>query len=184
MIEWYIMLIPILIILGSILVLVVVVVAMQPAAFRIERSTLIAAPPTAVFPFVNDFHNWIVWSPWAKIDPAMQQTYDGAAAGNGAIYTWTGNKKVGEGRMTILESRPNELVRIKLEFMKPFVATNTAEFTFVPQGNQTKVVWAMTGQNNFMMKGFNLLMNMDKLVGSDFEKGLASMKAAVESAKT
>ncbi|MFN0197661.1 MAG: SRPBCC family protein [Planctomycetaceae bacterium] len=174
------MLIPILIILGAILILFIVIVAMQPAAFRIERSTTIAAPPAVVFPFVNDFHNWIAWSPWEKIDSTMTKTFDGPASGTGAKYSWSGNKKVGEGRMTILESRANEIIRIKLEFLKPFVATNTAEFTFVPEGTQTRIVWAMTGQNNFMMKGFNLLMNMDKLVGGDFEKGLASMKAAVE----
>lgn len=119
----------ILIALAVIVIVFVAVVAMQPSAFRISRTTTIAAPAAAVFAQVNDFHNWEAWSPWAKLDPAMKQTYEGAPAGTGAIYTWTGNKEVGEGRMTLTESRPNDLIRIKLEFLKPFEATNTAEFT-------------------------------------------------------
>jgi hypothetical protein len=110
----------------------------------------------------------------------MKQAYEGAAAGTGAVYTWVGNKEVGEGRMTITESRPNDLIRIKLEFFKPFAATNTAEFTFKPEGNQTAVTWSMTGDNNFIAKAVHLFMNMDKMIGGQFEKGLASMKSLVE----
>ena len=106
-----------------------VVVAMQPADFRVTRTATIAAPAAAVFAQVNDFHNWQAWSPWEKMDPAMKRTYEGAPAGRGAIYAWVGNKEVGEGRMTVTESRPNELIRIKLEFGKPFRATNVAEFS-------------------------------------------------------
>lgn len=170
----------ILIALAAIVVLFVVIVALQPSEFRVVRSATMSVPPPAVFPHVNDFHHWEAWSPWAKIDPAMKQTYEGAPAGTGAIYSWIGNKKVGEGRMTIMESRRSDLVRIKLEFLKPFQATNTAEFTFQPQGEQTLVTWSMFGVKNFFMKAFGLFMNMDKLVGGDFEKGLASMKAVVE----
>jgi Polyketide cyclase / dehydrase and lipid transport len=158
----------------------VVVVAVQPADFRITRTRTIAAAPSAVFPHVNDFHNWGAWSPWEKLDPQMKKTYDGSPAGVGAMTSWSGNNKVGEGRMTIEESRPSELVRIKLEFLRPFKATNTAEFTFKPEGNQTLMTWSMIGKRNFMMKGFCLFMNMDKLVGGDFEKGLANLKAVVE----
>jgi hypothetical protein len=131
---------------------------------------------------VNDFHNWTAWSPWAKLDPAMKQTYEGAPAGTGAVSTWAGNKDVGEGRMTIIESRPSELIRIKLEFFKPFAATNTAEFTFKPAGDQTAVTWSMAGEKNFMAKAFGLFMNMDKMIGDDFEKGLANLKSVTETA--
>ena len=163
-----------------IILLFVIVVAMQPADFRITRSTTIAAPAETVFAHVNDFHKWDAWSPWAKLDPAMKQSYEGSAAGTGAIYTWDGNKDVGTGRMTLTESRSNELVRIKLEFLKPFAAVNDTEFTFKPEGNQTAVTWSMTGKNNFIAKAFSLIMNMDKMVGGDFEKGLAQMKTLAE----
>jgi hypothetical protein len=170
----------ILIPLAAIVVVFVAVVAMQPSEFRIVRSATIAAPASAVFAQVNDFHHWEAWSPWAKLDPALKQTYEGPAAGTGAIYTWAGNNKVGEGTMTLTESRPTDLIRIKLEFRRPFKATNTAEFTFKPDGNQTGVAWSMSGRNNFMAKAFCLFMNMDKMVGGDFEKGLAQMKSVVE----
>jgi hypothetical protein len=159
-----------------------IIVSRRPSVFRVERSATIAAPPPAVFAQVNDFHNWEAWNPWAKIDPTMKQTYEGPPAGTGAIYRWAGNKEVGEGRMTITESRPSDLIRIKLDFMKPFRASNIAEFTFKSQGNQTAVTWSMTGQNNFMAKAIHLFMNMDKMVGTQFEKGLASMKSVVEAA--
>jgi hypothetical protein len=170
----------ILIIVAVVIVLFIVVVAMQPSDFRVERSGSIAAPASAVFPQVNDFHNWTAWSPWEKLDLAMKKTHEGPAAGTGAIYSWNGNKQVGEGRMTILESRPNEYINIKLEFMRPFAATNTAEFAFKNEGKDTKVVWSMTGKRNFMFKAMGLFMSMDKMIGGDFEKGLAQMKAVVE----
>jgi hypothetical protein len=171
----------ILIALAVIVVAFVVIVAMQPSEFRVARSTTVSAPPTVVFAQVNDFHKWEAWNPWGKIDPAMKQNYEGAPAGVGAIYTWVGNKEVGEGRMTITESRPSDLVRVQLEFFKPFAATSIAEFTFKPEGNQTVVTWSMFGQNNFMAKAIHLFMNMDKMIGGQFEKGLASMKSIVES---
>jgi hypothetical protein len=173
----------ILIAVAAIVVLLVLIVAMQPSAFRVTRSTTISAPPSDVFAQVNDFHNWDAWSPWAKIDPAMKQTYEGAPSGTGAIYTWNGDKRVGEGRMTLVESKPNSLIQIKLEFFKPFKATNTAEFVFAPDGHQTVVTWSMTGKKNFMFKAFGLLMSMDKMLGGQFEKGLAKMKAVAEAKK-
>jgi uncharacterized protein YndB with AHSA1/START domain len=171
-----------LIALAAIVVIFLVVALLQPSEFRVARSTAIAAPAPAVFAQVNDFHKWQAWLPWEKLDPAMKKTYDGAPAGTGAIYSWSGNNDVGAGRMTLTESRPNDLIRIKLEFMKPFAAINTTEFTFKPEGNQTVVTWSMFGENNFMAKAFGLFMNMDKMVGGDFEKGLAQLKSAAESA--
>ncbi len=172
----------ILIALATLIVAFLAIIALQPADFRIERSTTIAAPPAAVFRHVNDFHLWNAWSPWAKIDPAMQQTFAGAPTGTGAVYTWTGNKEVGEGRMTITESRPPDLVRITLEFLKPFAATNVTEFQFKAAEAQTTVTWVMTGTNNFMLKALGLFMNMDRMIGADFEKGLSQLKAVAEKA--
>ena len=170
----------ILIALAAIVVVFVAVVAMQPSEFRIMRTAAISAPAPAVFAQVNDFHNWEAWSPWAKRDPAAKATFEGPSVGTGAIFKWAGNHEVGEGSMTIIESRPSDLIRIKLEFLKPFRATNTAEFTFKPEGNQTSVTWSMSGQNNFIGKAMCLFMNMDKMMGGQFETGLASMKSIVE----
>jgi hypothetical protein len=159
-----------------------VIVALQPSEYRVVRTATISAPAPVVFQQVNDFHNWNAWSPWAKLDPAMKQTYEGAPAGAGAIYTWAGNGQVGAGRMTLTVSRPNELVRIKLEFLKPFASTAATEFTFKPEANQTTVTWSMAGEKNFIAKAFGLFMNMDKMIGGDFEKGLAQMKSVAEAA--
>jgi hypothetical protein len=157
---------------AALIVVFIAVVAMQPADFKIVRTATIAAPGAVVFAQVNDFRKWEGWSPWAKLDPAMKQTFEGAESGAGAVYSWEGNNDVGAGRMTLTESRPSELVRIKLEFLKPFAAVNTTEFSFAPQGSDsTTVTWSMDGKNNFMSKAFCLFMNMDKMVGGDFEKG-------------
>ena len=168
--------------LAVIIVVVAVVVAMQPDDFRVTRSTTVSAPAAVVFAQVNDLQKWEAWNPWQKKDPAMKLIFSGPPAGPGASYSWAGNNEVGEGRLTITESRPGELVRLKLEFMKPFAATNTAEFTFKPEGERTNVTWAMQGNNNFFAKALHLVMNMDKMVGGEFEKGLVDMKAAVEAA--
>jgi hypothetical protein len=160
------------------------VVAMQPSEFRVARTATIAAPAPAVFDQVNDFRKWAAWNPWAALDPGMKQTYEGAPAGAGAIYTWAGNRQVGEGRMTLTESRPSELIRIRLEFLKPLAAVSTAEFTFAPDGPQTVVTWSMTGRNSFMAKAIHLVMNMDRMIGGNFEHGLARMKAVVEGARS
>jgi uncharacterized protein YndB with AHSA1/START domain len=176
------MLAKILVALAVIVVGLVGVIALQPAQFRISRTTTIAAPAPVVFAQVNDFHNWAAWSPWAKLDPAMKQTYEGAPAGVGAIYTWAGNSEVGEGRMTVVESRPSDLVRVKLDFQKPLAGTSVAEFTFKPEGNRTVVTWSMTGEKNFVAKAIHLVMSMDRMIGGQFEKGLAAMKAVAEAA--
>jgi uncharacterized protein YndB with AHSA1/START domain len=175
-------LVKILIGLAALVALLVIVVALQPSEFQITRTATVAAPASAVFAQVNDFHKWEAWSPWAKLDPAARNTFDGAPAGTGAVFAWSGSSKVGEGRMTITESRPNELVRIKLEFMKPFAATNTAEFTFKPEGDRTAVTWRMFGHNNFIGKAVCLVMNMDKTLGGEFDKGLAAIKSVAEAA--
>jgi hypothetical protein len=174
------MLLYILIGIAAIVALFVGVVAMQPPDFRVARTTKIAAPASAVFTQVNDFHNWNAWNPWGKIDPEMKQTYEGASEGVGAIYSWVGNGHVGSGRMTITESRPSDLIRIKLEFLKPFAATNTAEFTLQPEGDKTALTWSMAGKKNFMTKAFHLFMDMDKMIGGQFETGLADIKAIAE----
>ena len=166
----------------AIVVVLVAVVAMQPSEFRIARATTIAAPAPVVFAQVNDFHKWEAWNPWGKLDPAVKQTYEGAPAGTGAVYTWSGNSQVGAGRMTVVESRPSDLVRIKLEFFKPMAGTSTADFTFKPEGDQTAVTWTMTGTNSFVAKAVGLVMNMDRMIGGQFEKGLADMKTVAEAA--
>ena len=172
----------ILLTLGVIVLLFVGVVAMQPPEFRVERTATMSAPAPVVFAQVNDLHKWETWSPWAKLDPAMTQSYSGAPAGKGAVYEWNGNSEVGEGRTTITESRENELVKIKLEFVRPFACTNDVAFTFKPAGDQTAVTWAMSGHKNFMAKAIHLFINMDKMCGGQFETGLAQMKSIVEAA--
>jgi uncharacterized protein YndB with AHSA1/START domain len=171
-----------LIVLAVIIVAFVGLVAMQPSEFRIERSATIAAPPAEVFAQVNDFHKWEAWSPWAKLDPAAKNSFEGPPEGEGAIFRWDGNDQVGTGSMTITESHPNDLIRIRLDFVKPFEDTSTAEFTFKPEGDQTVVTWSMFGENNFISKAFCLFMNMDKMIGDKFAEGLASMKSVVEAA--
>jgi hypothetical protein len=176
------MLVKILLVIAVLIVVFVVIVALRPTDFRIVRSAIISAPPAVIFAQVNDLHRWEAWSPWEKLDPAMKRTFEGPSASTGAIYKWEGNKKVGAGCMTITESRENELVRFKLDFMKPFECTNITEFIFKTEGNQTVITWSMAGQNTFFAKAFGLVMNMDKLVGSDFEKGLATLKTVSEAA--
>lgn len=164
----------------AVVAVLAIVVAMQPAEFRVVRSAAIPAPPEQVFAQVNDFHHWNDWSPWAKLDPAAKNTFEGASQGTGAIFTWSGNSDIGEGRMEILESRPNELVKINLEFIKPFPSKCITQFTFKPVDDQTSVTWDMNGQNNFVGKAMCLVMDMDKMIGPDFERGLANIKSVVE----
>jgi hypothetical protein len=173
----------ILIAVGVVVIGLAAVIAMQPAAYVVSRTTSIAAPPAEVFALVNDFHKWESWSPWAKLDPAMKATFEGAPSGTGAIYAWTGNDKVGEGRETILDSKAGELVRIKLEFVKPFASVADTEFAFAGTGNGTTVTWIMKGESGFVSKAFCLFMGgMDKMIGPDFEKGLVRLKVVAESA--
>jgi hypothetical protein len=156
-------------------------VATRPAEFSVTRSASIAAPAPTVFVHVNDLRNWQAWSPWAKKDPQMKQAYAGPAAGVGAVTSWQGNTDVGEGRMTIVESKPHELVRFRLEFFEPFAATNSAEFRFQEQGGSTTVTWTMQGTNNFIGKAMGLVFDFDQMIGGDFEQGLAGIKRIAES---
>ena len=176
------MLMPILVALAVVVVVFLIIVATRPSDFRVTRSAAIAAPPEQVFPHVNELRNWEAWNPWGKMDPNCKMTYHGPPAGVGASYAWVGNNKVGEGRSTITESKPNQLVRFRLEFAKPMKATNTAEFTFQPEGGQTIVTWTMSGKNNFIGKAFGLVVNCDHMIGSQFETGLAQMKLLAEAA--
>jgi hypothetical protein len=155
----------------------------QPNQFVFTRMTLVDAPPKVCFALVDNFHNWEKWSPWAKMDPGMQTAYDGPISGLGAVYGWQGNGKVGSGKMTVIKSMPPSLIDISLEFLKPMKTTNLTEFTFVPEGKSTKVTWTMSGSLNLIGKSFHLIVSMDKMVGPDFEKGLAQLKAEAESGK-
>ena len=152
-------------------------VATRPTQYRISRSVVVAAPGAALYPKVADFRAWEAWSPWAKLDPAMKTDYAGTPGTVGSTYHWKGNDKVGEGRMTITELVPDRLVQVKLEFLKPWEQTSITDFSFVPDGAGTKVTWGMSGEHDFVGKLFALFMDMDKMVGPDFEKGLAALKA-------
>ncbi len=171
---------PILISAGAVVAGVLGYAASRPNAFRVERSKRIDAPPDRVFAKLNDFREWGSWSPWEELDPSMSRTHSGAASGKGAIYEWSGNKKVGKGRMEITDTVPSQKVNIQLDFITPFKAHNTTEFTLTPSGNGTDVNWAMMGASPFIMKVMGVFMSMDKMVGKDFEKGLAKLKASVE----
>lgn len=168
--------------LGVLIAVFLIVVAFQPSTFRVERSITIAAPAAAVFPHLNDLRKAQVWSSWKKFDPAAKYTFEGAPEGQGAIGTWEGNNDIGAGRQTIVESKPNELVRLRLDFLKPMESTCTGEFTLKPAASAggTTVTWALYGENNFIGKAFCLFMNQDKMIGGPFEEGLASLKALVE----
>lgn len=161
----------------------VVVVAMQPSQFHIVRMARIAAPAPEIFAQVDDLHKWEDWSPWAKLDPAAKTTFDGPPAGTGAVFTWSGNDKVGAGTMTVTESHPSDRVRIKVDFTRPFAGTNITEFTFVPDADLTIVSWNMSGRHNFISKAMCLFVSMDKMLGGDMEKGLAQLRSAVLSAR-
>ena|SRR5688572_13885002 len=165
---------------AALIAVFLIVVALQPSDFKVERSATMRAPAPAAFAQVNDFQNWRAWSPWEKVDPALKREYQGPKAGPGAVYAWQGNGDVGEGRMTITDSRPGELVRIKLEFFKPFAAVNDTVFSFKPSSEGTAVTWTMSGRNNFLSKAICLFVDMDKMVGGMFEQGLAQMKTVVE----
>jgi uncharacterized protein YndB with AHSA1/START domain len=154
--------------------------ATKPNTFRIERSLAIKAPPERIFPLINDFRHWRSWSPWENIDPELKREYGGAPSGRGAAYAWVGNKNVGQGRMEIVASVPPSKIVIMLDFLKPFEAHNTAEFTLAPAGEMTNVTWAMNGPNLFIGKLISVFMSMDKMVGKPFEQGLAKLKSLTE----
>lgn len=172
------------IVLAALIAVVVVLAAMRPNTFRIQRSIDINAPADKIFQLINDYRNWGLWSPYEHIDPAMQRTFSGAPSGKGSIYEWRGNKNIGHGRMEILDTAPPSKVVIKLDFFSPFEAHNMAEFTMRPNGSATNVTtnvtWAMHGPVPFMAKIIHMFMNMDRMVGGQFQQGLVSMKAVAE----
>ncbi|MDF0668482.1 MAG: SRPBCC family protein [Nitrospira sp.] len=153
--------------------------ATKPDTFRLQRSTIINAPPEKIFPFLSDFQHWLVWSPWEKLDPELKRSFSGASQGKGAQYQWEGNSKVGTGGMEIMEAAPSK-IRLKLDFLKPFEAHNFAEFTLEPRGGVTNVTWAMYGAQPFMAKVMSLFMNCEKVVEPQFETGLANLKTIAE----
>ncbi len=172
---------------GIIVIVVLIVVAgilihaaTKPNDFRVQRSLAIKAPPEKIYALIADLKGWQAWSPYEKKDPAMKRTLSGAPSGKGAVYEWEGNKNVGAGRMEIIEANVPSKVVIKLDFLKPFEAHNTAEFTMVPSGDNTTVTWAMYGPSPYMMKVMGTFMNMDRMVGDDFAVGLANLKALAE----
>jgi carbon monoxide dehydrogenase subunit G len=154
--------------------------ATRPSAFRIQRSTSINAPPEAVFAFIDDFHRWRAWSPYESLDPAMQRSYGGAASGKRATYAWEGNSRAGAGNMEIVESLVPSRIALRLEMIKPFAAVNLVEFTLLAQAGGTHLTWAMSGSNGFIARLMGLFFNVDKMVGTQFEHGLARLKALAE----
>jgi len=166
----------------AVIAILLVVIAIQPADFKISRTAVIPAPPAAIFERINDLHKWNDWSPWAKIDPNAKISYEGPESGVGAKFSWaSASNEVGEGSMQITASKPGESVVMDLVFTKPMAATNLTEFSLKPEGAGTSVTWAMSGKNGFMGKAFSLFVNCDKMVGGKFEEGLQNLKAAVES---
>jgi Polyketide cyclase / dehydrase and lipid transport len=174
---------PILLALAFIAILVVIVITGQSDEFAVTRRIKINAPAASVFPHVNELRNWTAWDPWSKLDPNIKMNYDGPPGGVGASYAWSGSSKVGMGRNTITQSVPNELVRFRLEFQKPMVATNSVEFTFRSEDGQTLVTWTMLGKNSLGGKIFGLFMNCEKMCAKQFDQGLAQMKSVVETSK-
>ena len=159
---------------------VLILAATKPDTLRVERAIRIKAPADSIFPLINDFHQWRSWSPYEDRDPALKRTYSGADSGKGAVYAWDGNKNVGSGRMEILETTLPSKILIKLDFFKPFEGHNTAEFTMLPQGDATTVSWRMHGPAPFMARIMHVFINIDKMVGTDFEAGLANLKRLTE----
>lgn len=166
-----------------IIVGMVVFVSMQPSALQVSRSIAIACSPEVAFSQVNNQHRWQAWSPWEKIDPTMTRSFVGPEEGVGATYVWDGNMEVGTGRSTIVESRPNEVVKFKLEILKPFASTNDVEFNFTPDGSNTVVTWTMVGEKNFIMKAVGLFLSCDEVIGGQFTTGLAQLKSVIENNK-
>ncbi|QDW40942.1 SRPBCC family protein [Bradyrhizobium sp. KBS0727] len=159
---------------------VLILAATKPDRFSVRREITVNAPAEKIFPLINDFHRWVAWSPYEHRDPALKRTYSGLESGKGAVYAWDGNNDVGSGRMEILESGAPSKIVIQLDFFKPFEAHNTAEFTMLPQGDGTHVSWVMHGPAPFMNKLMQVFMNLDRMIGKDFEAGLANLKNITE----
>jgi uncharacterized protein YndB with AHSA1/START domain len=168
------------VVLAIAIAIILIVAATKADRFSFQRGTTIKAPPEKIFPLINDFHQWGSWSPYENKDPAMKRSYSGAASGQGAVYAWEGNKNVGSGRMEILQSTAPSKIVIKLDFFAPFEGHNTAEFTMLPQGDATNLTWLMHGPLPFMGKVMHVFINMDRMVGKDFEAGLANLKRLTE----
>jgi len=172
----------VLLVLAALVAILLATIASRPGGYEVERTATVAAPPAVVYAQVSDFSRWAEWSPWAKLDPSMKTTLTGTPASVGHAYAWAGNDKVGEGRMTITEATPSTRVAIRLEFLAPWKATNPTSFTFVPDGAGTRVNWKMAATNNFAMKAVSLFMDFEKMIGGDFDRGLAQLKAVSEAA--
>ena len=168
------------VVLAIAIAVVLILAATKPNTFRMQRMATVRAPPERIFSLLSDFHQWGAWSPWENKDPAMKRSFSGAASGVGAVYAWEGNKNVGKGRMEILEASVPSKIVIKLDFLAPFEAHNTTEFTMLPQGDGTEVTWVMHGPASLMSKVMQVFFSMDKMVGKDFEAGLANLKRATE----
>jgi hypothetical protein len=164
----------------AVIAIILGLAATKPDTFTVQRTASIKAAPDKLLPLVSDFHNWASWSPWEKLDPNMQRTFTGAASGKGAVYAWKGNADVGQGRMEITDVAAPNKVDIKLDFIDPFESSNTTVFTFTPQGEATVVTWTMSGPMPFISKIMSVFTSMDAMIGPDFEKGLAQMKAVAE----
>jgi uncharacterized protein YndB with AHSA1/START domain len=168
------------VILAIAIAVVLVLASTKPARFSVRREIRVQAPAEKIFPLINDFHQWVAWSPYEHKDPALKRTYSGTESGKGAVYGWEGNNNVGSGRMEILESAAPSKIVIQLDFFKPFEGHNTAEFTMLPQGNGTHVSWLMHGPAPFMHKLMQVFMNLDRMIGKDFEAGLVNLKNVTE----
>jgi hypothetical protein len=170
------------VVLAIAIAIVLILASTKPATFSIQRSAVIEAPAETIFPLINNFRQWTKWSPWEQRDPALKRSYSGADSGKGAVYAWEGNKNVGSGRMEILDASTPSKITIKLDFLKPFEAHNTAEFAFVPERDAaaTNVIWVMRGPSSFMSKVMQVFMDFDKMIGKDFESGLANLKTVTE----
>lgn len=167
---------------AAVIAVLLVVIATRPDTYHVERSKTISASPAAVYGHVADFHKWDGWSPWDKLDPAMKKTYGGTPGAVGSTYNWVGNDKAGEGDMKISALEPTKRVDVDLHFVKPFEDRSKTRFSFDAEGQGTKVTWAMDGNHNFISKAMCLFMDMDKMIGKDFEQGLDNMKKVAEAA--
>jgi uncharacterized protein YndB with AHSA1/START domain len=167
-------------VLVALVVVFLVVVALQPSEFKMERSTTIKAEPATVFALVNDFHKFDAWSPWKDLDPNAKIAFEGPPEGEGTIMTWSGNSQVGEGRMILTESKPNELIKTKVEIIEPMEGSSTGTFTFKPEGDQTAVSWSVEAHHNFVQKALCLVMNGKKMMSEMMDKGLVQLKTVAE----
>jgi hypothetical protein len=168
------------IVLAVAIAIVLILAATKPDTLRVQRAITVKASPDKIFPLINDFHQWVSWSPYEHKDPAMKRSFSGAESGKGAVYGWEGDKNVGSGRMEILETSVPTKIVIKLDFFKPFEAHNAAEFTMLPQGDATNITWLMRGPAPFMSRVMQVFMNLDNMIGKDFEVGLANLKRLTE----